>query len=167
MASGSLHKKKHSKRSNLKAHTAMASRPNSSSNHKKSYLIVSVLLVISAVFLLGISASLRSKFKSHDESFPRIYTIEVVNEFPHDPHAFTQVTICVKFSFYFFLNWFYGLVWLFKLRMSYFSFVSCLHSYVGILQWSGSAELKLICVLWASKKCFSQFYSIEIWIMVI
>ncbi|XP_059445347.1 glutaminyl-peptide cyclotransferase isoform X3 [Corylus avellana] len=90
MAIGSLHKKKHSKRSNLKARVAMASRPNPSSNHKKSYLVVSVLLVISAVVLLGISSSLWSKFKSHDKSFPRIYTIEVVNEFPHDPHAFTQ-----------------------------------------------------------------------------
>lgn len=103
MAIGSLHKKKHSKRSSLKPHTAMASGPSPSSNHKKSYLIVSVLLVLSVVVLLGISSSGWSKFKSLDESFPRIYTIEVVNEFPHDPHAFTQVSIRVSFPFVFFL----------------------------------------------------------------
>ncbi len=95
MASGSL-KKKHNKRPILKPHTPnpMASRFKPSSNCTKTTLIVSAFLFLFVFWFSAISFKTRSKFnpQSHDDSFPKIYTIEVLNEFPHDPDAFTQVT---------------------------------------------------------------------------
>ncbi|GMY07311.1 glutaminyl-peptide cyclotransferase [Fagus crenata] len=93
MASGSL-KKKHNKRPILKPHTPnpMASRFKPSSYCTKTTLIVSAFLFLFVIWFSAISFKTRSKFnsQSHDHSFPKIYTIEVLNEFPHDPDAFTQ-----------------------------------------------------------------------------
>ncbi|XP_037495339.1 glutaminyl-peptide cyclotransferase-like [Jatropha curcas] len=41
------------------------------------------------VFLLGISSIMWNTLESVDQS-PKIYSIEVLNEFPHDPFAYTQ-----------------------------------------------------------------------------
>lgn len=87
---GSLNRKKQRKRSDLEPYTAMASRPTPSSKYKNFPRIVFVLFVLLAVASLGISLSVWSNVTSYGASFPRIYTIEVVNEFPHDPDAFTQ-----------------------------------------------------------------------------
>ncbi|KAG6715473.1 hypothetical protein I3842_05G255000 [Carya illinoinensis] len=91
MASGSLIRKKknYKQRTNLNPSPPMASRPNPSSYFQKSSLLLSLVLLLSVIVLLGISSNIRNKFV-RDDSFPTIYTIEVVNEFPHDPDAFTQ-----------------------------------------------------------------------------
>lgn len=93
MAGASLiRKKKHMKqRTNLNPSPSMASRPNPCSYFQKSSLLLSLFLLFAVFALLGISSNIRTKF-IHDDSFPKIYTIEVINEFPHDPDAFTQVT---------------------------------------------------------------------------
>lgn len=97
MASGSLIRKKknYKQRTNLNPSPPMASRPNPSSYFQKSSLLLSLVLLLSVIVLLGISSNIRNKFV-RDDSFPKIYTIEVVNEFPHDPDAFTQVPPCFR-----------------------------------------------------------------------
>ena len=47
-------------------------------------------MIFAAFFLLSISSNTFSAIGS-DAVSPRNYVIEVVNEFPHDPKAFTQV----------------------------------------------------------------------------
>ncbi|KAB1204901.1 Glutaminyl-peptide cyclotransferase [Morella rubra] len=89
MASGSLHRKKANKRPNLQPYTPMASGPNPSSKLKSPYLIFSGLFILSVLAFLGISLNMQSKLIPGD-LLPKIYTIEVVNEFPHDSNAFTQ-----------------------------------------------------------------------------
>ncbi|XP_041012178.1 glutaminyl-peptide cyclotransferase [Juglans microcarpa x Juglans regia] len=91
MASGSLIRKKknYKQRTILYPSPPMASRPNPCSYFHKSSLLLSLFLLLSVIVLLGISSNIRTKF-IHDDSFPKIYTIQVVNEFPHDPDAFTQ-----------------------------------------------------------------------------
>ncbi|GAV76307.1 Glu_cyclase_2 domain-containing protein, partial [Cephalotus follicularis] len=58
-------------------------------NYRFSYKALSVViplfLIVSIVALLGISSNKKSIFAS-----AAIYSIKVVNEFPHDPNAFTQ-----------------------------------------------------------------------------
>ncbi|KAL5567899.1 hypothetical protein UlMin_024474 [Ulmus minor] len=71
-----------------KPNPPMASR-NNPPKFRKPTLIFSVCLVLSAVVLLGISTNMWWKVNSAPLS-PKIYSIEVVNQFPHDPNAFTQ-----------------------------------------------------------------------------
>ncbi|KAF8412200.1 hypothetical protein HHK36_000160 [Tetracentron sinense] len=87
MASGSLKKKK-PKRSSFQPHSSMASR-SSPFNYSRGSLIVSSLLVFCILLILYISSN---NLKKSTFGIPstQIYSIEVLNEFPHDPKAFTQ-----------------------------------------------------------------------------
>ncbi|XP_057508499.1 glutaminyl-peptide cyclotransferase-like [Actinidia eriantha] len=89
MAGASL-RKKTNKRSSPKPQASMASAsPSSPSNYRKRSLFVMVFLVVSVVGLVGISSSLWTGlgFAAH---YDQICSVQVVNEFPHDPGAFTQ-----------------------------------------------------------------------------
>lgn len=72
----------------------MAARPKSS-NYRKTSLILSVVLIVGVFILLGISSNILINVSAVSAS---IFSIEVVNEFPHDPNAFTQVILVVQFS---------------------------------------------------------------------
>lgn len=87
MASGSL--KKRPKRLISTPYRSMASPRPSSFNYKTISLLISIFLILSVVFLLSLSSNMWSKLVSNVNS-SQIYSIEVVNEFPHDPNAFTQ-----------------------------------------------------------------------------
>lgn len=87
MASGSL--KKRPKRVISTPYRSMASPRPSSFNYKTISLLISIFLILSVVFLLSLSSNMWSKLVSNVNS-SQIYSIEVVNEFPHDPNAFTQ-----------------------------------------------------------------------------
>lgn len=86
----------------------MASRPNPSSKLKNPYLIFSGLFILSVLAFLGISLNMQSKLIPGD-SLPKIYTIEVVNEFPHDSNAFTQVILSFS-DIKVFANCFFSLI---------------------------------------------------------
>ncbi|CAK9185073.1 unnamed protein product [Ilex paraguariensis] len=98
MASAST-RKKLNKRSSPKPqqhYSSMSSSPSSSPlsssprlNYRKISLIVSVILIISVIILLNISWSMWINFGTKT-SRNQLYFIEVINEFPHDPNAFTQ-----------------------------------------------------------------------------
>ncbi|KAM0981356.1 hypothetical protein TB1_013725 [Malus domestica] len=51
--------------------------------------LMAAFLMLGVLILLGISSNMWSTVIYADVS-PGIYSIEVVNEFPHDPDAFTQ-----------------------------------------------------------------------------
>ncbi|WOH08828.1 hypothetical protein DCAR_0728278 [Daucus carota subsp. sativus] len=81
-------------RSNPHPHTKSMSKSISSSplftSFKKHLLYIPLLIMIfAALFLLSISSNTLSAIGSDGVS-PHNYVIEVVNEFPHDPKAFTQ-----------------------------------------------------------------------------
>lgn len=95
MATGSL-RRKLNKRSDPRPYTPMAARPKSS-NYRNTSLILSVVLIVGVFILLGISSNIWSNV-SFSAVSTNIFSIEVVNEFPHDPNAFTQVILVVKFS---------------------------------------------------------------------
>ncbi|KNA17787.1 hypothetical protein SOVF_076840 [Spinacia oleracea] len=92
MAGGGIHrKKKKTERSNPVPHSSM---PSLSPTHRHRWLTrgVPLALALCILVLLGVSSNawvasphISQKFQSH-----QIYTIDVVNEFPHDPKAFTQ-----------------------------------------------------------------------------
>ncbi|KAL6972029.1 hypothetical protein U1Q18_031712, partial [Sarracenia purpurea var. burkii] len=86
---GSLFKKKPNKRSNLKPRPSMAYSSSSPSNYRKISLLAFVFLVICVVGLRSISSITWLVLKS-DAHSDQLYSVEVVNEFPHDPRAFTQ-----------------------------------------------------------------------------
>ncbi|EXC05963.1 hypothetical protein L484_014232 [Morus notabilis] len=89
MASSSQsHRKRLNKRSSSNSYSSMASRPTPP-NYRKISLTFSVFLIFCVVLTLGISSNMWNKLNSSSVS-PTIYSIEVVNEFPHDPQAFTQ-----------------------------------------------------------------------------
>ncbi|KAL5727248.1 hypothetical protein ACHQM5_000465 [Ranunculus cassubicifolius] len=82
-------KKKHNKRSNFHQHSSsMASSPF----FTKRNTITSISLIISAIIIISITSITFNLNKSSFEDVPKdhICSIEVVNEFPHDPNAFTQ-----------------------------------------------------------------------------
>ncbi|XP_016650214.1 PREDICTED: glutaminyl-peptide cyclotransferase isoform X2 [Prunus mume] len=87
MATGSL-RRKLIKRSDPRPYTPMAARPKSS-NYRNTSLILSVVLIVGVFILLGISSNIWSNV-SFSAVSASIFSIEVVNEFPHDPNAFTQ-----------------------------------------------------------------------------
>ncbi|XP_058181970.1 glutaminyl-peptide cyclotransferase [Rhododendron vialii] len=94
MAGGSLRKRRPNKRSTSPkaAQAAMAfgsSFPSSPSNYRKISLLAMVFLVVCVVVVLSISSSTWSGF-GIDVPLDQFYSVEVVNEFPHDPRAFTQ-----------------------------------------------------------------------------
>lgn len=95
MAGGSLRKKRANKRSTSPkaAQAPMAfesSFPSSRSNYRKISLLAMVSLVVCVVVVLSISSSTWGGF-GFDVPLDQVYSIEAVNEFPHDPRAFTQV----------------------------------------------------------------------------
>ncbi|KAL6508406.1 hypothetical protein OROHE_021948 [Orobanche hederae] len=59
------------------------------SNPRLIPLLVSAVLVVCVLILLNISSNVGPAVGPHP-NIGRIYTVEVVNEFPHDPNAFTQ-----------------------------------------------------------------------------
>ncbi|KAM3247836.1 Glutaminyl-peptide cyclotransferase [Capsicum annuum] len=68
------------------------SMPNSSPfllHYRKISLLVVFVLVVCFILLLNKSLRKESDFRS-DVPSNQLYTVEVVNEFPHDPEAFTQ-----------------------------------------------------------------------------
>lgn len=80
--------------SNLNTLTKSMSKSISSSSiftsFKKHLLYIPLIIMfLAAFFLLSISSNTFSAIGSHSNS-PQNYVIEVVNEFPHDPRAFTQ-----------------------------------------------------------------------------
>ncbi|KAG5533802.1 hypothetical protein RHGRI_027857 [Rhododendron griersonianum] len=94
MTGGSLRKKRPNKRSTIPkaAEPPMAfgsSFSSSPSNYRKISLLAMVFLVVCVVVVLSISSSMWGGF-GFDVPLDQFYSIEVVNEFPHDPRAFTQ-----------------------------------------------------------------------------
>ncbi|KAL4360703.1 hypothetical protein GQ457_04G038510 [Hibiscus cannabinus] len=87
MASKLAKKKPNSKRSSFKPASQMAS-----SKHfdlRRFFILISIILPVSLFVVLGVSSSTSFKI-SADHHSVKIYDFEVVNEFPHDPSAFTQ-----------------------------------------------------------------------------
>ncbi|KAL9275070.1 Glutaminyl-peptide cyclotransferase-like protein, partial [Drosera capensis] len=100
MAGGSLRKKPQppkSKRSvpNLSSSPSpMASRspPALVPDHKRIFILVSISLIVCVIVLLSISSNTSSSKLSFsgEEVSAEVYSVEVVNEYSHDPNAFTQ-----------------------------------------------------------------------------
>ncbi|KAA0033694.1 hypothetical protein IC582_013156 [Cucumis melo] len=97
MAAGSL-KRRQSKRSISKPSIVMASRPSYQSflTHRSTALLVSISLIFFVVLVSGISLNVLRRSPKYEVQSPMIYSIEVVNEFPHDPRAFTQGLVYVE-----------------------------------------------------------------------
>lgn len=113
MAAGSLRRKLNNQRSKLSSHnpkplTPMASRPKPPC-YRKISVILSITLTLTVVFLLGISYNMWWKFKYDIATIlsTKIYSIEIINEFSHDPGAFTQVTCLSNFVHWFFILYIY------------------------------------------------------------
>eukprot|EP00257_Ricinus_communis_P013789 XP_015571312.1 glutaminyl-peptide cyclotransferase [Ricinus communis] len=90
MGTKSVNKRSNNKRSTPKADIAMPS-PSHTSHFtlRKVPLLVLFVMIFGIIALLGISPITLSSLGSVDQS-SKIYAIQVVNEFPHDPSAFTQ-----------------------------------------------------------------------------
>ncbi|KAJ8773205.1 hypothetical protein K2173_028382 [Erythroxylum novogranatense] len=86
MATTSSAKKKAIRRSKSQPNAPMASP----FNYNKLYFIVLLIFVTGAISIFGVSSARWRRFPSANTSFPQIYTIKVLNEFYHDPKAFTQ-----------------------------------------------------------------------------
>ncbi|KAM7499703.1 hypothetical protein LguiA_024117 [Lonicera macranthoides] len=93
MANGGSMRKKSSKRSLKPPIPTPSSSSSSTSSHLFNYrnilMSISVVLIVFVVVLLSVSSNTWARFQS-DSRRDDLYAIEVVNEFPHDPHAFTQ-----------------------------------------------------------------------------
>ncbi|XP_022878847.1 glutaminyl-peptide cyclotransferase-like isoform X1 [Olea europaea var. sylvestris] len=97
MAGGSLRKKSMKRSSYLTkpSHNSMA-RSTPSFPRGKFSLVISAVSILCVFVVLSISTNIWSVFGSKPSSNPnqalldQIYNVEVVNEFPHDPNAFTQ-----------------------------------------------------------------------------
>lgn len=88
MASKSSKKKPNSKRSNSKpAYSPMASPKHF--HLKRFFILISIMLPVCVIVVLGVSSNTSYKISSDHHSV-KIYGFELVNEFPHDPRAFTQ-----------------------------------------------------------------------------
>lgn len=91
MARGSLKQRKNQKRSiSPPTSPSMAKTPPPSSRFNCRRISISFLLLSSFVFLLIYTTTKTTLFSV---SSSQIYSIEVINEYPHDPNAFTQVTL--------------------------------------------------------------------------
>ncbi|KAL6123187.1 hypothetical protein ACLB2K_075709 [Fragaria x ananassa] len=64
-------------------------RSTSLKSYKTTSLILLMFLILVPLALLGISSNTWSSV-GYDASFNAVYSIQVVNQFPHDPNAFTQ-----------------------------------------------------------------------------
>ncbi|KAE8687843.1 Glutaminyl-peptide cyclotransferase [Hibiscus syriacus] len=52
---------------------------------RKLFILVSIILLVFVILVLGVSSNARN-----DDHSLQVYGFEIVNEFPHDPGAFTQ-----------------------------------------------------------------------------
>lgn len=108
MASGARRRKNNTpnnnhQRSNLNTLSKSMSKSISSSSLFTSFKIYLlyiplIIMILAAFFLLSIPSNTFSAIGSKTNS-PQNYVIEVVNEFPHDPKAFTQVGLRTWFEF--------------------------------------------------------------------
>ncbi|XP_031266228.1 glutaminyl-peptide cyclotransferase-like [Pistacia vera] len=100
MASRS-NKKKFNKRFNYNSNPNLSTSSFSSSScmdsshlvrfsYRRTPAAVLIFLIVCGMVALSISSEMWSKFVRHGDYWPNIYSIQVVNEFPHDPRAFTQ-----------------------------------------------------------------------------
>ncbi|KAJ9139843.1 hypothetical protein P3X46_030540 [Hevea brasiliensis] len=90
MGTQSLNKRSSkSKRSTSKPDILMPPSQTSHLTFKKVPLFVLLVMAFGGFALLGIS-SIMWRAPTSTDHFPKFYTIQVVNEFPHDPNAFTQ-----------------------------------------------------------------------------
>ncbi|KAK2983572.1 hypothetical protein RJ640_023106 [Escallonia rubra] len=92
MAGASMRKKSNKRSSPDPQQTSMPSPPSSLLSYfsyRYLSLVVSFVLIVCVIVLLSVSSNMWATFGS-DAQFDQLYTIEVVNEFPHDPNAFTQ-----------------------------------------------------------------------------
>ncbi|CAI9768190.1 unnamed protein product [Fraxinus pennsylvanica] len=90
MARGSLRKKSLKRSSYLAkpSHNSMA-RSMPSFPLRKFSLVIVAISILCVFVVLSISSNIRRVFGTKPTS-DQIYAVEVVNEFPHDPNAFTQ-----------------------------------------------------------------------------
>lgn len=94
MARGSRKKRKNQNRSiTLLSSPSMSKTPPTSSRFSCRRTSMSILLLSSFTILL-FSTSKTTFLVSSTE----IYSFEVINEFPHDPNAFTQVPLFLNFA---------------------------------------------------------------------
>ncbi|XP_004308052.1 PREDICTED: glutaminyl-peptide cyclotransferase [Fragaria vesca subsp. vesca] len=90
MPTRSLRHRPNKRPSNPKPHTPMApGRPTSSKSYKTTSLILLMFLILAALALFSVSSNTWSS-PGNDAAFNAVYSIQVVNQFPHDPNAFTQ-----------------------------------------------------------------------------
>ncbi|XP_021663580.2 glutaminyl-peptide cyclotransferase isoform X2 [Hevea brasiliensis] len=90
MGTKSLNKRSSkSKRSISKPDIIMPPSQTSRFTFVKVPLFVLLVMALSVIALLGLSSIMWSALTSTYHS-PKLYTIQVLNEFPHDPNAFTQ-----------------------------------------------------------------------------
>ncbi|KAF2312231.1 hypothetical protein GH714_028649 [Hevea brasiliensis] len=93
MGTQSLNKRSSkSKRSTSKPDILMPPSQTSHLTFKKVPLFVLLVMAFGGFALLGIS-SIMWRAPTSTDHFPKFYTIQVVNEFPHDPNAFTQSSV--------------------------------------------------------------------------
>ncbi|PIA49229.1 hypothetical protein AQUCO_01300224v1 [Aquilegia coerulea] len=94
MAIESSKKKKKLKRSSFVQNTS-SSMANSTTvcsfyERNRRLTLITVSLIVSVLVILYISSNTINKMKFEEVISSQISSIEVVNEFPHDPNAFTQ-----------------------------------------------------------------------------
>lgn len=93
-----MRKKSNTRRINsLPQQPSMASSSPFLLHYRKISVLVFLILVVCLVVFLNTSSTKEGGFQ-YDVPSNQLYTVEVVNEFPHDPGAFTQV----HFFFHFF-----------------------------------------------------------------
>ncbi|XP_024970017.1 glutaminyl-peptide cyclotransferase [Cynara cardunculus var. scolymus] len=90
MAPGMRKKAATAKRSNLLKPQHPPPMPVSSNSPFRTTKFVLLLSILSAVVLVALSWNTLSFFRSNTPVTDQIHSFEVVNEFPHDPDAFTQ-----------------------------------------------------------------------------
>jgi len=78
-------------------------------------------MIFGVVYLLGVSSSIWSGVAF----VPKLYAIQVVNEFPHDPSAFTQVNPFLGFLCF-------CLIWLYCLYYNCLDLFASLAAFVSV-----------------------------------
>lgn len=122
MARGSRKKRKNQNRSiSLHSSPSMSKTPPTSSRFGCRRTSMSFLLLSSFTILLIYSTSKTTFLVSSTE----IYSFEVINEFPHDPNAFTQVPLFLKFAILCFVAFFFFFRFILILMLKW-SFWVCL-----------------------------------------
>ena len=97
MAGRSLKKKR---KSDFKLYPPMALK-YSPLSYTKNYILISLLVASSVIIFFVLPSKTLNKLRFSPDS-TQVYSAEVVNEFHHDPYAFTQVIpfvdFCILFS---------------------------------------------------------------------